>query len=134
MARHLPYKDLIIEPPKSPEGFWPNPEKEFFYKAQTPPWEVPKKRKTRGRTQAFYYHLTSDNVVWKQCGELATFNKFDLINQEVTRLESTDKEDVYTSEKKSSDIPIIDSHKYDVFFAGDSIIDESFNVSHPGAL
>ena len=99
----------------------------FFYKIQTPPWEVPKKRKTRGRTQEFYYDLTNDNIIWKQCGEIATFNKFDLIDPEETRLKSTDPEDIYTSDKKTNDIPFIDFHEYNDFFAGDSVINESFH-------
>ena len=127
MARHLPSKDLTIDSPKSPAGFWPNPDKELFYKIQTPPWEVPKKRKTRGRTQEFYYDLTNDNIIWKQCGEIATFNKFDLIDPEETRLKSTDPEDIYTSDKKTNDITFTDFHEYNDFFAGDSVINESFH-------
>jgi len=58
MVRHLSLDNKINNSQKSPAGFWPNPDKEFFLQATDtpPPWEVPKKRKTRGRTQDFYYY------------------------------------------------------------------------------
>ena len=42
---------------QSPKGFWPNLDQEPFYKCQTPPWEVPKKRKSGG-TKSRYNALS----------------------------------------------------------------------------
>ena len=78
MARH-PKKNPLNRSPKSPEGFWPNPEKELFNKPLTPPWEVPRKRKTRGREPDYYYNVTNDNIEWKKCGEITTSNRFDYL-------------------------------------------------------
>ena len=102
MARHQskPRGSCVPNTPKSPEGFWPNPEKEYFYKRLTPSWEVPRKRKTRGDTQEFFYDLTSEEIKWKYSGEVTTCNKFELLNQEGMCLSSTNQEDIHSSGKK----------------------------------
>ena len=43
----------ITNSPKSPAGFWPNPDKELFYKTQTPPGEYQRGGKSRGEHQDF---------------------------------------------------------------------------------
>ena len=67
MARFTP-KDT-----NSPKGFWPNPDEEFFHKKQTPPWKVPKKRKSRGRPT----RLTRLLKMYNEKGEeVITQNRF----------------------------------------------------------
>ena len=81
MARHTETAD---SPPKgcnSPRGFWPNPNKEMFYKAKTPPWEVPKRRKTRGNRMHYIYDLTGEELVCMKRGEITTENKFELLDE-----------------------------------------------------
>ena len=51
-----------------------------------PPWEVPRKRKNRGRKQDHYYDPSSENFVWRSGGEISTSNKYGLFNSEDTRL------------------------------------------------
>ena len=63
-------------PNSSPKGFWPNPDQEPFFKNQTPPWVVPKRRNTRGE-QTRLYTLNSKNESGK---EVITTNRFSLLN------------------------------------------------------
>ena len=126
MARHLPTEDPICKQPESPAGFWPNPEEELFYKRQTPLWKVPRKRKSRGGAQEFYFDLEKNDIIWKKCGEITTHNKFDLIDPDMTRFETNDHEDFYISSKKNSDIPYFDLNIYDDFFTEGDVINESF--------
>ena len=86
MAGHLPVVNLLNEQTRTPRGFWPNPDVEPYHKSQIPPWEVPRKRKNRGRTQDHYYDLSNENIVWRSGGEISTSNKYDLFNLEDTRL------------------------------------------------
>ena len=60
------------------------------------------------------------------CGEVTTSNRFELINQEETRLESRYQEEFKTSEEKTSDILPVDSHYYE-FNAGNTVLNESFH-------
>ena len=49
---------------------------EFFYKTQTPPWKVPKKRKSRGRPTRF----TRLNMIKEKGEEVITQNRFGLLS------------------------------------------------------
>ena len=65
-----------LTPKDSPRGFWPNPDKEFFYKTQTPPWKVPKKRKSRGSPTRFT-RLNNNKIEGE---EVITRNRFGLLS------------------------------------------------------
>ena len=97
MARHLPTEEFKLN---SPKGFWPNPDEEYFYKSQTPPWIVPKRRKCRGRLN-HYYDLTEENLKWNQCEEVITHNRFNPLNS--TNIELINKEDKKTTEEDKSE-------------------------------
>merc|ERR1712179_394005 len=71
--------------PGSPEGFWPNPDKELFYKVQTPRWLIPKKRKTKGDTSNYFYDLTDEELKWEQGGEITTSNRYKLLEDTPAR-------------------------------------------------
>ena len=101
MARCLPKDHLICRTPGSPVGFWPNPDKEYFYKVQTPPWLLPKKRKPKGDTQEFYYDLSDEELKWKHSGEITTSNRFDLLSQEDNYFSLTNKEVTPSSSRKN---------------------------------
>ena len=57
---------------ESPKGFWPHPDEEYFYKTQTPPWKVPKERKSRG-SQTRFHGLEPNKTVGE---EIITYNRF----------------------------------------------------------
>ena len=104
MARCLPKDHLFSKTPGSPGspvGFWPNPEKECFYRVQTPPWVVPRKRKSKGDSQEFYYDLYDEELKWKYSGEVTTSNRFDLLSQEDVHFSSTHQEDMPSPSKKN---------------------------------
>merc|ERR1711874_598200 len=68
-----------LTPRDSPKGFWPHPEKENFYKLQTPPWKVPKKRKFRGglsKSKEFEPNKSKG-------GEITTHNRFNLLKKDI---------------------------------------------------
>ena len=90
-----------IQAPGSPEGFWPNPDKEFFHKTQTPPWLLPKKRKTKGDTPKYYFDLTDEELKWEQSGEVPTSNRYELLNQEDTPTRPSCREGTTISRKKN---------------------------------
>ena len=87
--------------PRSPVGFWPNPDKEYFYKVQTPPWAIPRKRKPKGDSQEFYYDLSDEELKWKHSGEITTSNRFELLSQEDICFSLTSKEDIPSPSKKN---------------------------------
>ena len=87
--------------PSSPEGFWPNLDKEFFYKTQTPPWLLPKKRKTKGDTPKYYFDLTDEELKWEQSGEVTTSNRYELLDQEDTPARPSCKEGTPISRKRN---------------------------------
>ena len=57
---------------ESPKGFWPHPDEEYFHKLQTPPWKVPKERKSRG-SQSRFNRIEPNKTVG---GEITTHNRF----------------------------------------------------------
>ena len=71
----------------SPKGFWPHPSEELFYKDQTP-WKVPKKRKSRGRSNFYYDHML-ESVQYKKCEEVITSNRFQILTEEDSTLSKT---------------------------------------------
>ena len=64
----------------SPTGFWPHPDEEDFYRKQTP-WKVPKKRKSKGKKQLYYDHITED-VQFTVGEEITTYNRFQLLSDD----------------------------------------------------
>ena len=98
MARHH-LNSPIPKSTGSPEGFWPNPVKEMFYRAQTtPPWLLPKKRKTKGDVSKFYfYDLLDEELIWDDCGEVTTSNRYKMLEDNPTVTPCTDS----TSRKKN---------------------------------
>ena len=65
----------------SPKGFWPNVDNEPFYKFQSPPWEVPRKRKSGGTISSLNAFVAKDNALLLD-KDLITKNKYYLISQE----------------------------------------------------
>ena len=75
MARHTPTDSLLFYGNKSPEGFWPNPNKEMFGKNKTPPWQVPTRRKASGyRKRNYFYDLNEEKIIFTKGGEITTEN------------------------------------------------------------
>ena len=70
----------------SPKGFWPNPNEEFFHIRQTPPWKVPRKRKSRGRLFRLYYDIGKETLDQDKGEEVFTQNRFKPLNYLTTRL------------------------------------------------
>ena len=103
MARCLPKDHLSYKTPGSPGspvGFWPNPEKECFYRVQTPPWVVPRRKKPKGDSQEFFYDFYDEELIWKYSGEVTTSNRFDVLSQEDLHF-STCKEELQGPSKKN---------------------------------
>ena len=96
MARHLPIEGFEIN---SPKGFWPNPDEEYFYKTQNPPWIVPRRRKCRGRLK-HYYDFADEDLKMNLCEEVITQNRFKLLDS--TNISLVNKEDVKTKEEDKS--------------------------------
>ena len=69
-------KDSILS---SPEGFWPNPQKEKFCKKQAP-WGSPKNRNPQGILSS--YDWTTQSFSYYQGAEVTTSNKFELLTEE----------------------------------------------------
>ena len=93
MARHLPKEGFEIN---STKGFWPNPDEEYFYKTQTPPWKVPRRRKFRGRLK-YYYDYGDEALKSEMCEEVITQNRFQPLDSNYTRF--MNNEDLRTKEE-----------------------------------
>ena len=70
----------------STKGFWPNIDQEPFYKSQTPPWEVPRKRKTGGSNSRF--NDSNTNKYESDHERIETKNRFYLLNPDLNLSES----------------------------------------------
>jgi len=68
-----------LTPQNSPKGFWPNPELESFFKLQTPPWEVPRKRKPKGDPS----RLKLIKPIKYDGGEITTRNRFKALEMSI---------------------------------------------------
>ena len=106
MAKHTSTCNLLSKGFESPKRFWPNPDEEMFYKARTPPWEVPTRRKTRGSKVKFLYDLTGKNIMYMNSGEVTTSNKFELLDLEEDTSSSTDHESTSPSRKKREELSL----------------------------
>ena len=65
----------------SPEGFWPDPRTDMFDQSNninSPPWEVPRKRKNRGK-ELFYFDFCNEELMKCYSGEVTTANKFEVL-------------------------------------------------------
>ena len=68
----------------SPKGFWPDPRTDMFDQSKainSPPWEVPRKRKNRGK-KLYYFDLDNDELMKFYDGEVTTANKFEALVEE----------------------------------------------------
>ena len=65
--------------PSSPEGFWPNPQKEKFFRKQAP-WRYSKNRNTQGILCSYDWSTQSFN--YYKGAEVTTYNKFELLTEE----------------------------------------------------
>ena len=75
------------------------------------------RKKIRGSTHDFYYDLTSDDLIWKKSGEVATFNRFELIDPEGPLLNTINYEETGIIEeeinrKPEEDLPKLPKGKY----------------------
>ena len=64
------------------EGFWPNPRlNKFDIHNNSPPWEVPRKRKSRGGKRHFF-DLCNGELFNYYDGEIATTNRFKILEED----------------------------------------------------
>ena len=62
-----------------PDGFWPDPRTDMFEQSRisnSPPWEVPRKRKNRGN-RMYYFDLYNEDLMKFYDGEVTTASKFE---------------------------------------------------------
>ena len=74
-------QNLTHETVSSPGGFWPDPDKEGFYRNDNHPWEVPRKRKPRGSKESYYYFdMTTGETVMNRRKIPEDQNRFALLD------------------------------------------------------
>ena len=100
----------------SPKGFWPNPDQEPFHKCQTPPWEVPRKRKTGGLKSR--YNHSANNESESDHEKIVTRNKFYLLNPDLCESESVtssmNKNKNSSVENTPTEMNFSSNRKYDI--------------------
>ena len=65
---------------KSLSGFWPHPDKEDFFKKQTP-WKVPKKRKSKDKSYLYFDHQ-KESIQLSVGDEITTSNRFQVLTED----------------------------------------------------
>ena len=123
MARHTTTYDSPPKGCKSPRGFWPNPDEEMFYKARTPPWEVPNRRKTRGNKINYVYDLTGEELIYMKSGEVTTKNKFELLEETSSSTEP--------SRKKREETPLKSLKSSEGTYDDNEVRNYSRNILYP---
>ena len=91
---------LLIHHPRGAtlqEGSGPTQMRNGFIRPKPPPWEVPKRRKTRGNKIDYIYDLTGEELIYMNGGKVTTENKFDLLDE--------DPSTINPSRKKKEDEP-----------------------------
>ena len=101
----------------SPEGFWPNPQKENFCRKQAP-WRSPKNRNPQGILCSYDWSTQSFNHY--QGDEVTTYNKFELLTEEENLQTSNPDDDQILPEENGIILP--DYISLDNFIHNDSTL------------